>query len=106
LERNGPRETKQTRGREQIVRSLERKARRYWAFSGPVGAGETVRMGVNGGEEGIRTLNTVRRSRERTFAAMVDRVLGRCGRTFALMRRAMEGSNGLYLRNTMIRCSA
>jgi len=30
----------------------------------------------------------------------IVRVLG------ALMRRAMEGSNGLYLRNTMIRCSA
>jgi type I restriction enzyme, S subunit len=28
------------------------------------------------------------------------------GQSCALMRRAMEGSNGLYLRNTMIRCSA
>jgi hypothetical protein len=35
-----------------------RSARKYWAFSGPAGAGETVGIEVNGGEEGIRTLDT------------------------------------------------
>ena len=35
--------------RQRAVRSFFRKARRYWAFSDPAGAGETVRIGVNGG---------------------------------------------------------
>jgi hypothetical protein len=43
LERNAPRETGSTVCRQRQVRSFARKACRYWQFSGPAGAGETVR---------------------------------------------------------------
>jgi hypothetical protein len=40
------------------VRSYGPKACEYWVFGRPSQGSETVRMGSNGGEEGIRTLDT------------------------------------------------
>ena len=40
-------------------RHVRPPAGRDYAFSGPAGAGETVRMGVNGGEEEIRNEGTL-----------------------------------------------